>query len=83
MYEGVTSRTIILGEIMLYPEHEKLSAIQEKSQAIGEFIEWLHSTKKIYFAKYVKINPVNEEIVDNIEDVLSLRINAYTLNMKK
>lgn len=24
-----------------YPEHDKLSAIHEKSQAIGEFLEWL------------------------------------------
>jgi hypothetical protein len=26
-----------------YPEHEKLAAIQDKSQAIGEFLEWLNS----------------------------------------
>lgn len=25
-----------------YPEHEKLKAIQDRSQAIGEFIEWLY-----------------------------------------
>ena len=24
-----------------YPEHEKLKAIKDRSQAIGEFIEWL------------------------------------------
>lgn len=26
-----------------YPECEKMAAIQEKSQAIGEFLEWLHT----------------------------------------
>lgn len=26
-----------------YPEHEKLKAIKDQSQAIGEFIEWLKS----------------------------------------
>jgi hypothetical protein len=26
-----------------YPEHEKLSKVRDKSQAIGEFIDWLKS----------------------------------------
>lgn len=26
-----------------YPEHEKLRAVKDKSQSIGEFIEWLPS----------------------------------------
>jgi hypothetical protein len=26
-----------------YPEHENLSAISDKSQAIGEFIDWLET----------------------------------------
>ena len=28
-----------------YPEHDKLSAIKDKSQAIGEFLEWLDYEK--------------------------------------
>lgn len=32
-----------------YPEHAKLQKVQEKSQAIGEFIEWLRQSKKIVF----------------------------------
>lgn len=28
-----------------YPEHEKLKLVQEKSQACGEFLEWLRGTK--------------------------------------
>ncbi len=28
---------------MEYPEHEKLTAIQEKSQLLGEFLEWARS----------------------------------------
>lgn len=27
-----------------YPEHEKLKLVSEKSQACGEFLEWLNST---------------------------------------
>jgi hypothetical protein len=37
-----------------YPEHEKLALIKDQSQAIGEFIEWLHAEKGIQLGKYVK-----------------------------
>ena len=30
-----------------YPEHEKLSAVREHSQAIGEFLEWLSQAEGI------------------------------------
>jgi hypothetical protein len=36
-----------------YPEHEKLKAIVDKSQAIGEFIEWL-GYQGIHLAEYHK-----------------------------
>lgn len=26
-----------------YPEHEKMTAVQEQSQAVGEFLEWLQT----------------------------------------
>ncbi len=29
------------------PEHERLSEIKDKSQAIGEFLDWLQNTKRI------------------------------------
>jgi hypothetical protein len=29
-----------------YPEHEKMSTIVDKSQAIGEFLEWIRESKK-------------------------------------
>lgn len=29
-----------------YPEHEKLQAIQRQSQAIGEFLEWLPTSRR-------------------------------------
>lgn len=34
-----------------YPEHQKLKAIKDKSQTIGEFLEWLTSEQKIVLAK--------------------------------
>jgi len=44
------------------PEHEKLHKVQEKSQAIGEFLEWLQGEKKYTICQYVDtIGEVDEE----------------------
>lgn len=40
---------------MSYPEHEKLQAIRDKSEAIGDFIEWLRNIKKFTLAKWYKM----------------------------
>lgn len=32
------------------PEHERLSEIKDRSQAIGEFLEWMQTTKRIRLA---------------------------------
>lgn len=34
-----------------YPEHEKLSVVKDKSQAIGEFLDWL-SEQQVRLARY-------------------------------
>jgi hypothetical protein len=34
-----------------YPECEKLKAVHEKSQTIGEFLEWLEGEKGVTLAK--------------------------------
>lgn len=34
-----------------YPECEKLAKVEEKSQAIGEFLSWLSSKKEIELCK--------------------------------
>lgn len=52
-----------------YPEHEKLSKIEDKSQIIGEFIEWMAS-KGIHPAVYQEtindnyVDPITFEVVD-------------------
>jgi hypothetical protein len=33
-----------------FPEHEKLHAVREKSQAIGEFLDWASSEKRLCLA---------------------------------
>ena len=35
-----------------YPEHEKLSAVREHSQAIGEFLEWLNHSEGISLCRW-------------------------------
>lgn len=39
-----------------YPELEKIREVQDKSQIIGEFIDWLESEKKIYLAEFTAAN---------------------------
>jgi len=81
---------------MEYPEHMKLKAVQEKSQAIGEFLEWLSSEKQIHMAKwldveYTDIDPfsdketkytVNELVIQplNINEILA---EYYGIDLKK
>ena len=34
------------------PQHDKLLAVHEKAQIIGEFMEWLTGVKKVYLGQY-------------------------------
>jgi hypothetical protein len=36
-----------------YPEHDKLTAISDRSQAIGEFLDWMSQEKKIIRASWL------------------------------
>jgi hypothetical protein len=36
-----------------YPEHERLSAIKDKSQVCGEFLEWLQGAGRYVIAEYI------------------------------
>ena len=35
-----------------YPEHDKLDQVHDKSQAIGEFLDWLQNERDIVLAEY-------------------------------
>jgi len=37
-----------------YSEHQKLQAVKDKSQAIGEFLEWLQHAKGFRLAQWMK-----------------------------
>ena len=40
-----------------YPEHDKIHLVKDKSQFIGEFLEWLQTEQKITFGEYTDENP--------------------------
>ena len=40
----------------MYPQHEKLNAVKDQSQTIGDFLEWLHSEKGIILTSYSNSN---------------------------
>lgn len=49
-----------------YPEHDKLHAVKDKSQAIGEFVEWLQE-QGIHLASWhngTQLRPWHESIED-------------------
>ena len=54
-----------------YPEHENLQLVQDKSQAIGEFLGWLSDTKQIRFAKWEKV-PDESEFASETDEVDAL-----------
>lgn len=35
-----------------YPEHEKVQRVREKSQAVGEFLDWIGDRKGWFLAEY-------------------------------
>lgn len=55
---------------MKYPEHEKLNKVQDQSQWLGEFLDWLQSNGRVIgewkeieeFGNYHKLLPVSLNI---------------------
>lgn len=64
---------------MDYPEHERLSKVRDKSQAIGEFLEWLNE-QDLHLARYdhrgVKLEPVPWEIQNRLADFFGIDLNV-------
>jgi len=55
-----------------YPEHEKMQAVVEQSQSIGEFLDWLLNEKSIVLSQY--LNPDSERLTPinpNTQDLLA------------
>lgn len=52
------------------PELDKMVAVKEQSQAIGEFMEWLTEEKKMLFFRCNETNQTPERCWDSIESLL-------------
>jgi len=55
------------------PEHDKLDKIHDKSQAIGEFLDWLQNERDIVLAEY------HEHAMSRKDVLLPAHINIETL----
>ncbi len=59
---------------MSYPEHEKLQKIQDKTQTVGEFLDWLVNEREVVLAKWIdgtleeRLAPINPSIQDLIAE---------------
>ena len=63
----------------MYPEHEKLGKIKEKSQAIGDFLQYLSDVKHLHLAEWVLIDQF--DIFGKPEEpVKRLFITSYSMN---
>lgn len=54
-----------------YPEHAKLKAVVDKSQAIGEFIDWLIDTKGIVLASRFEISDILYRDATSTDELLA------------
>jgi hypothetical protein len=60
------------GETMSeYPEHDKLHEVKDKSQAIGEFLEWLGSEKRGVVCEYTDDSDYPIPMTHNIQTLLA------------
>lgn len=79
-----------------YPEHEKLQVVKDKSQSIGNFLEWIRSTKNLHIAKWIdveyeNVNPITnkkttytrEELWIQPYDVNKLLAEYFNIDLKK
>lgn len=64
-----------------YPEHIKLKAVQERSQAIHEFVEFLQG-KGIHLAEYLE-NSISDRLVPSGKGLTNLVAEFLDIDMKK
>ncbi len=62
-----------------YPEHHKLSAVSERSQTCGEFLDWLLGEKGFVLAKY-RGNPRYEVLYRENPNVTKLLAEYFLID---
>lgn len=65
-----------------YPEHEKLTKVKDKSQAIGDFLEWL-AAQGIRLAQYDPYDGEDNELYPVRTDWNELLAKHFEIDLKK
>lgn len=60
------------------PELDKMLAVNDKSQVIGEFLDWLRNDRDIIFAKYHK-----DELYPEYSSIEKLLAEFFGIDLKK
>ncbi len=67
-------------EVTIYMEHAKLNRVKDKSQAIGEFLDWLSEQRGIALCKYDPAHPPYWPIHKRTEQLLA---EFFQIDLKK
>lgn len=73
---------------MDYPEHEKMCAIMEQSQTIGEFLDWLLGEKDIVLSQYLnpnseRLTPINPNTQDLLAEFFGIDLNKIEMEKRE
>lgn len=68
-----------------YPEHDKLQAVKNQSQLIGEFLEWLNS-QGLYLAAWQEIDTIfgkDSELVISYLSINDILARFFEIDLDK
>ena len=75
--------TMIYSEVpSQYPEHAKMERVMDKSQTIGEFLEWLSGKKRIVLAHY-GVDKFDDYLYPLSYDTEELLAQYFGINLNK
>jgi hypothetical protein len=69
--------------VRIYAEHERLALVSEKSQAIGEFLDWLQQDRKLVLAEWVKRPHLDEKLIPFYLPVQKLLAEYFEIDLDK
>lgn len=65
-----------------YPEHEKLQAVANESQAIGDFVEWL-GQRGIHLGEYLEGKWIEARLVPTHRSTVDLLADFFYIDQRK
>jgi hypothetical protein len=66
-----------------YPEHEKLKLVKERSQCVGEFLEWLDEQHILLSRYVVPEGCTSERLMTANENTENLLARFFEIDLKK